>query len=79
MNEYKEKILAVCNKSRQNTLMETLGIEYVDVGENYLTAKMPVTPAVYQPDGVLHVFKCKRLFCKRNRNISKSRKKYFRR
>ncbi len=54
MNEYKEKILAVCNKTCQNTLMETLKIEYVDVGENFLTAKMPVTAAVHQPDGVLH-------------------------
>ncbi|QLG47165.1 hotdog fold thioesterase [Costertonia aggregata] len=34
--------------------METLDIEYIDVGENYLTAKMPVTSKVYQPDGVLH-------------------------
>lgn len=34
--------------------METLEIEYVDVGENYLTARMPVTPQVHQPDGVLH-------------------------
>jgi uncharacterized protein (TIGR00369 family) len=24
------------------------------VGENYLVAKMPVTPQVHQPDGVLH-------------------------
>lgn len=34
--------------------METLVIEFVDVGENFLIAKMPVTPKVYQPDGVLH-------------------------
>lgn len=34
--------------------METLGMEFIDVGENYLVAKMPVTPRVYQPDGVLH-------------------------
>ena len=34
--------------------METLEIEYVDVGENYLTARMPVSPKVHQPDGVLH-------------------------
>ncbi len=34
--------------------METLQIEYVDVGENYLTAKMPVNSRVHQPDGVLH-------------------------
>ncbi len=54
MIEYKEKILEVCNQTRKNTLMETLQIEYVDVGENYLVAKMPVGPAVHQPDGVLH-------------------------
>lgn len=34
--------------------METLAIEYVDVGEDFLTARMPVTPKVHQPDGVLH-------------------------
>jgi 1,4-dihydroxy-2-naphthoyl-CoA hydrolase len=54
MQEYKEKILQVCNQIRKNTLMETLEIEYIDVGENYLTARMPVTARVHQPDGVLH-------------------------
>ncbi|WP_411030937.1 PaaI family thioesterase [Spongiimicrobium sp. 3-5] len=54
MNEYKEKILKVCNDITKGTLMETLGIEYIDVGENFLVAKMPVTPKVHQPDGVLH-------------------------
>ncbi len=54
MNEYKEKILKVCNGSVKNTLMETLNIEFIDVGENFLVAKMPVSPKVHQPDGVLH-------------------------
>ncbi len=54
MTEHKEKILSVCNAICKNTLMETLEIEYVDVGENSLTARMPVSPKVYQPDGVLH-------------------------
>jgi uncharacterized protein (TIGR00369 family) len=54
MNEYKEKILKICNESNKATLMETLKIEYIDVGENYLVAKMPVTSQVHQPDGVLH-------------------------
>jgi uncharacterized protein (TIGR00369 family) len=54
MNDYKEKILKVCNDSSKNTLMETLQIEYVDVGEDFLVAKMPVNPSVHQPDGVLH-------------------------
>ncbi|WP_318344803.1 PaaI family thioesterase [Flagellimonas baculiformis] len=54
MNEHKEKILAVCNEICKGTLMETLDISYIDVGENFLLARMPVTPRVYQPDGVLH-------------------------
>jgi len=54
MDDYKEKILKVCNESSKNTLMETLQIEFIDVGEDYLVAKMPVNPKVHQPDGVLH-------------------------
>ncbi len=54
MTEHKEKILAICNQIRKNTLMETLEIEYIDVGENFLIARMPVNPRVHQPDGVLH-------------------------
>jgi uncharacterized protein (TIGR00369 family) len=34
--------------------METLEIEFTDVGEDFLTAQMPVNKKVYQPDGVLH-------------------------
>ena len=54
MNEYKEKILNICNEICKGTLMETLEIEYIDVGENFLVAKMPVNSRVFQPDGVLH-------------------------
>ncbi|WP_149275550.1 PaaI family thioesterase [Pareuzebyella sediminis] len=54
MDGYREKILKVCNTSSKNTLMETLNIEYIDVGENFLVAKMPVNTKVHQPDGVLH-------------------------
>ena len=54
MNDYKTKILKVCNDICKGTLMETLNIEYTDVGENFLIAKMPVTSKVHQPDGVLH-------------------------
>lgn len=54
MNEYKDKILKVCNDICKNTLMETLEIEFVDVGENFLVARMPINSRVHQPDGVLH-------------------------
>jgi uncharacterized protein (TIGR00369 family) len=38
----------------KNTLMETLNIEFTDIGDDFVTAKMPVTSKVHQPDGVLH-------------------------
>ncbi len=50
----KEMILAKANEVSKNTLMETLDIEMVDYGEDFLVARMPVTPKVHQPDGVLH-------------------------
>jgi len=50
----KEAILAQANLVSKNTLMETLSIEMVDYGEDFLVARMPVTSKVHQPDGVLH-------------------------
>lgn len=50
----KEEILAGCAKRCRNTLMETLDIKFIDVGEDFLTAKMPVNSRVFQPDGILH-------------------------
>ena len=50
----KEEILAKCNAMCKNTLMETLNIEFIDIGEDFVTARMPVNSKVHQPDGVLH-------------------------
>lgn len=50
----KEKFLALCNEWSKNTLMETLEIEYVDAGEDFLKARMPVNSRVHQPMGLLH-------------------------
>lgn len=50
----KEKMLQLCNDWCNNTLMNTLEIEYIDAGEDFLTAKMPVNPRVHQPMGLLH-------------------------
>ena len=41
----KENILKICNNN-SNTLMETLGIVFIDVGDDFVTAKMPVTSKV---------------------------------
>lgn len=50
----KKEILEELNRRCKNTLMETLAIEFVDVGKDYVVARMPVTQKVHQPDGVLH-------------------------
>jgi 1,4-dihydroxy-2-naphthoyl-CoA hydrolase len=50
----KEEFLALCNKWNKSTLMGTLEIEYVDAGEDFLTATMPVNSRVHQPFGLLH-------------------------
>ena len=50
----KYAMLQLCNNWSKNTLMNTLEIEYIDAGEDYLTAKMPVNPRVHQPMGLLH-------------------------
>ena len=50
----KQDVLAHANSICKNTLMETLNIEFIDFGENFVIAKMPVNARVYQPDGVLH-------------------------
>ena len=47
-------LLKKINDRNQGTLMQTLGIEFTDIGEDYLVALMPVSPEVHQPDGVLH-------------------------
>ena len=54
MLENKDIILQQASKVCKNTLMETLNIEPVDVGEDFLILRMPVNSKVYQPDGVLH-------------------------
>ena len=50
----KEKVLQLCNEWCNSTLMQTLEIEYIDAGEGFLTAKMPVNSRVHQPMGLLH-------------------------
>lgn len=50
----KDQILKNCNDFCKNTLMETLEIEFIDVGKDFLKAKMPVTSRIHQPMGLLH-------------------------
>ena len=50
----KEDILKRINSANKNSLMETLKMDFIDVGDDFLIAKMPVNSRVSQPDGVLH-------------------------
>ena len=49
----KSAVLARLNAWGKNTLLETLSIEFVDVGADFLTATMPVGPVVYQLPAML--------------------------
>jgi uncharacterized protein (TIGR00369 family) len=47
-------ILPKLNAMCKNTLMETLEIQYTEIGEDFITATMPVNSRVHQPMGLLH-------------------------
>ncbi|MFT4667222.1 MAG: 1,4-dihydroxy-2-naphthoyl-CoA hydrolase [Polaribacter sp.] len=42
------------NNTSTNTLVEHLGIQWVEIGEEYLKATMPVDKRTHQPFGLLH-------------------------
>ncbi|MAP53867.1 PaaI family thioesterase [Altibacter sp.] len=54
MEKKKQDILNRCNELCKNNLLETLQIEFIDVTEDTIVARMPVTSRVHQPDGILH-------------------------
>lgn len=49
-----EELLKLSKQISKNTLIETLDIKFVEIGDDFIVASMPVTPKVHQPDGVLH-------------------------
>ena len=50
----REELLVRTNAVSKNTLLETLNIEFIEFGDDYVIAKMPVNSRVHQPDGLLH-------------------------
>ncbi|RTZ17344.1 hotdog fold thioesterase [Vibrio aquaticus] len=46
--------LDLLNKTSQNTLIDHLNIIYSDVGEDFISATMPVCSFTHQPLGMLH-------------------------
>jgi 1,4-dihydroxy-2-naphthoyl-CoA hydrolase len=51
---FKKIPLAEINGYNKNTLMETLGIECVEIGDDYIISTMPVDQRNHQPMGLLH-------------------------
>ncbi len=49
-----KETLKILNSMTKNSLMETLNIQYTELGEDYLVATMPVNKRVHQPMGLLH-------------------------
>lgn len=46
--------LAAFTKRGQDTMVTHLGIEFTELGDDYLTAKMPVDERTRQPIGIMH-------------------------
>ncbi|MCJ8291539.1 MAG: PaaI family thioesterase [Crocinitomicaceae bacterium] len=50
----KQVPIELVNAMNKNTMMETLGIRCVEIGDDYLIATMPVDHRTHQPMGLLH-------------------------
>lgn len=46
--------LAIINDRGKNTMSEHLGIEFIELGSDFLAAKMPITERNRQPIGIMH-------------------------
>ncbi len=46
--------LEMLNMMNKDTIVDHIGIEYTDMGEDFIAAKMPVDKRTHQPMGLLH-------------------------
>ncbi len=49
-----EETLEGLRERSRNTLVEHVGIEYLEIGDDFITARMPVDERTRQPYGLLH-------------------------
>lgn len=42
------------NEFHKNTMQQFIGIEFIEIGDDYIKAKMPVNEKTKQPHGLLH-------------------------
>ncbi|MEN9302561.1 MAG: hypothetical protein RL264_990 [Bacteroidota bacterium] len=50
----KQVPLDLVNSMSKNTMMEVLGIECIEIGDDYVVSRMPVDKRTHQPMGLLH-------------------------
>ena len=50
----KKEIIDKIHDRSSSTMVETLGIKIIDIGENFVSGKMPVDKRTNQPFGLLH-------------------------
>ncbi|MEM9735723.1 MAG: hotdog fold thioesterase, partial [Pseudomonadota bacterium] len=46
--------LEALKQAHLGTLVDVMGIEYTDIGDDYLAGRMPAEPRNFQPAGILH-------------------------
>ena len=51
---FKEMSIVELNRRGENTMADYLGIQFTEVGDDFLTATMPVNERTKQPIGILH-------------------------
>lgn len=51
---FKEISVPQLNDRGRNTMSDFLGIEFTEIGDNYMVATMPVNERTKQPIGILH-------------------------
>lgn len=51
---FREVTIHELQKSRSGTMVDHLGIEFTEIGPDFLTAKMPVDKRTIQPMGIMH-------------------------
>ena len=54
MKKLKKVPLDLINSMNKNTLKEQLGIECIELGDDYVISRMPVDKRTHQPMGLLH-------------------------
>ena len=51
---FKPVDLKTLNDQHKNTMQEFVGIEFTEIGDDYIKARMPVNERTKQPHGLLH-------------------------